>query len=223
MLQLSRDTTTTGFSQDHSKTGREDISVARAPNFSAQKRPRIHSCRATTTRNWLDSRRSFADVTTRKRKNKTVNGRRGARREEGVEQESERRKGEYIGRNIYEESSSMHPHPKVAPGCDPRVCVCVACMRAGVLRERVRARVCARVSACVKRDVATQAGMQFRNARVAHEASPTLLHHLLCHRRSLPLASSPRYRKKRGPREVTATRKELAGIPWEGLFLHFCT
>lgn len=29
-------------------------------------------------------------------------------------------------------------------------------------------------AACVKRDVATQAGMQFRNARVAHEASPTL-------------------------------------------------
>lgn len=47
-----------------------------------------------------------------------------------------------------------------------------------MLRERVRTRVCARVSTCVKRDVATQAGMQFRNARVAHEASPTLLHHL---------------------------------------------
>lgn len=36
--------------------------------------------------------------------------------------------------------------------------------------------------------------------------------------RSLPPASSPRYRKKRGPREVTATRKELAGIPWEETF-----
>lgn len=191
MWHLSHDTTmttTTGFSQDRSKTGRGDISVARAPNFSAQKRPRIHLCRATTTRNWLDSRRSFADVTTRKRKNKTVNGRREARREEGTEQENERSKGGYIGRNIYEESSSMHPHPKVAPGCDPscmsrvrmyvRTYVWVYCVHVSMLRERVRTRVCARVSTCVKRDVATQAGMQFRNARVAHEASPTLLHHL---------------------------------------------
>lgn len=137
VLQLSHDTTT-GFSQDRSKTGRGDISVARAPNFSAQKRPRIHSCRATTTRNWLDSRRSFADVTTRKRKNKMVNGRRGARREGGAEQESERRKEGYIGRNIYEESSSMHPHPKVAPGLRSSH-VCRVYMY-------TRARVCGRVA-----------------------------------------------------------------------------
>jgi len=117
------------------RTSRGDVSVARAPNFSAQKRPRIHLCWVTTTRNWLDSRRSFADVTTRKRKNKMVNGRRGARREEGTEQESERRKGGYIGRNIYEESSSMHPHPKVTLGC-LRVC-------------RMYARTCAVACTCV--------------------------------------------------------------------------
>ena len=32
-----------------------------------------------------------------------------------------------------------------------------------------------RVSACLQRDVATQVGMQFRNARVAHEARPPSL------------------------------------------------
>lgn len=188
MWHLSHDTTmttTTGFSQDRSKTGRGDISVARAPNFSAQKRPRIHLCRATTTRNWLDSRRSFADVTTRKRKNKTVNGRREARREEGTEQENERRKGgiywpEYL-RGV--ELDAPPPESRswlrssVYVACT-YVYVWVYCVHVSMLRERVRTRVCARVSTCVKRDVATQAGMQFRNARVAHEASPTLLHHL---------------------------------------------
>lgn len=35
----------------------------------------------------------------------------------------------------------------------------------------MRVRSFMRVSACLRRDVATQVGMQFRNARVAHEAS----------------------------------------------------
>lgn len=48
-----------------------------------------------------------------------------------------------------------------------------ACLR--VKRVCVRVCVCTHVYTCVKRDVATQAGMQFRNARVAHEASPALL------------------------------------------------
>lgn len=50
----------------------------RAPNFSTQKHLRIHLRQATTTRNWLGSECSFADVTMQKRKNKTVNGKRGA-------------------------------------------------------------------------------------------------------------------------------------------------
>lgn len=90
-----------GFSKDRSRRRAAETFPSRAaPNFSAQKRPRIHLCRATTTRNWLDSRRSFADVTTRKRKNKTINGRRGARREGGTEQESERRRGRGRERDI---------------------------------------------------------------------------------------------------------------------------
>lgn len=101
--------------------------------------------RRATTRNWLGSRRSFADVTTRKKKEERTNGRREARRgraeqerqrkrrrREEEEEEGKRGEGGYIGRNIYEESSSMHPHPKVAPGRVPRVCACVpachACM-----------------------------------------------------------------------------------------------
>jgi len=69
----------------------------------------------------------------------------------------------------------MHPHPKVAPVVSPP-CVYMS-------RVNMCVRACTHVSACVKRDVATQAGMQFRNARVAHEESPTLL--------LLPLPSSP--------------------------------
>lgn len=156
-----------------------------APEFTCvgRRRREIGSTHDAVSRTW---RRE-------KERNKTVNGRRGARREKGTEQESERRKGGYIGRNIYEESSSMHPppppHPKVASGC-ALVCVCVcdagrgggrvshvlrACVRVNVCETRV---VCARVSAYVKRDVATQAGMQFRNVRVAHEANPALLYHV---------------------------------------------
>lgn len=65
--------------------------------------------------------------------------------------------------------------------------------------------------------------MQFRNARVAHEASPALL--LLF----LPPPSSPSrvlsslQEETRAEGGDEATRKELAGIPREDFFFHFCT
>lgn len=120
------------------------------------------------------------------------------------EEEEGREEGGYIGRNIYEESSSMHPHPKVAPGRVPRVRACMSRVRTHAY-VRVCACVRARVYTCVERDVATQAGMQFRNARVAHEASPALLPS------PSPLVLFSLQEETRA-REVTATRKELAGI-----------
>lgn len=59
--------------------------------------------------------------------------------------------------------SWMRLHPKDVGRT--RQCTCLH----APLAMRVRSFM--RVSACLRRDVATQVGMQFRNARVAHEAS----------------------------------------------------
>lgn len=59
--------------------------------------------------------------------------------------------------------SWMRPHPKDVGRT--RQCTCLHAPSA------MRVRSFMRVSACLRWDVATQVGMQFRNARVAHEAS----------------------------------------------------
>lgn len=57
----------------------------------------------------------------------------------------------------------MRPHPKDVGRT--RQCTCLHAPSA------IRVHSFMRVSACLRRDVATQVGMQFRNARVAHEAN----------------------------------------------------
>lgn len=83
------------------------------------------------------------------------------------------------------------------------------------LHVPVRARLCV-YSACLRRDVATQVGMQFRNARVAHEASsPSPSEGLLLLEEETEAEG-----------KLAATRKELVGIPLTRLLyfrLRLCT
>ena len=70
-----------------------------------------------------------------------------------------------------------------------------------------------RVSACLQRDVATQVGMQFRNARVAHEASPPSTTPLPPPPPPLPLLKAFLQEETEAEGKLAATRKELVGIP----------
>lgn len=86
----------------------------------------------------------------------------------------------------------MHPHPKVGSWLSSPLCVYVCCVN-------MCARMCTRVCE-TRRGNAGWNAVQERTSRPQGEPGPPSP--LSATAIPLPLASSPRYRKKRGPREV---------------------
>lgn len=137
-----------------------------------------------------------------KRKDRSETRRNGERRDGTRERKKEEG---YIGRNIYEESSSMHPHPKVGSWLSPPLCARMyvrvhVCMCVCTLRN-----MCARM--CTYTCVWNETWQRRLECSLGTHESPTrrarpsfASHSATSY--PLPLASSPRYRKKRGPREM---------------------